>query len=387
MKTHYDLIVVGLGAMGAATLYQAAKRGASVLGIDRFDPPHTHGSTHGETRITRLAVGEGPQYVPLVKRSHDIWRELTAATGQELLYLSGLLTVAPNVSGGGAGHFGDFVELSANVAANYGLPVTRMTAADVRNTYPIYNVSDDYNALLDPNGGVVDCDNAVAVQLQQAQALGATALMNTQVMSVNKTAIGNEVITAQGTFTASKVVNATGSWLKSFIPADRHAYFRITRQVIYWFGVDDPTLFQPDRCPGVIWPGPTDDDYLGGFPMLPNRTPGLKVLTERRVHEYDPDTVNRNVPPEEIEDFVNVVLKDRIQGLQLDNCLHAKVCLYTDTPDDHFIIDTHPDNQNMMVVSPCSGHGFKHSAAIGESLAQWSLDGQSEIDLSAFAWK
>ncbi len=379
---HYDLIIVGCGAMGAATLYQAAKKGAKVLGIDQFDPPHALGSTHGETRITRLAVGEGPEYFPLVKRSHEIWEEITAQTGTQLLYLSGLLTIAPK-DGTGAGHFGDFVSLSAKVAAQYGLDVTRMTAAEVREKFPLINPTEADNALLDPNGGVVAVDHAVAAQLQLATQLGADLLRNTAVTSIE----GNTVNVAGQSFTADKIVNTTGAWVKSWLPKSQADYFRVTRQTIYWFAADDLAAFMPDVFPGILWPGYHEDDYLGAFPVLPGGTPGFKVLTERREFAYDPDTVPREVPQSEIDDFVNVVMKDRILGLNLTKCLKAKVCLYTDTPDEHFIIDWHPENKNMLVVSPCSGHGFKHSAAIGESIAQWMLDGKSKIDLSAFQWK
>lgn len=379
---HYDLIIIGCGAMGAATLYQAAKRGANVLGIDQYDPPHALGSTHGETRITRLAVGEGPQYFPLVKRSHEIWEEIAAQTGQQLLYLSGLLIIAPQ-EGGGVGHFGDFVTLSAKIAAQYGLDVTRMSAAEVRAQFPLINPTDADNALLDPNGGIVAVDHAVAAQLQLAEQHGARVLRNTKVLSID----GQIVKTNSQTFTANKIVNTTGSWIKSWLPKKQADHFRVTRQTIYWFAADDVSAFSPEEFPGILWPGIHEDDYLGAFPVLPGGTPGFKVLTERREFEYDPDTVPRDVPQSEIDEFVEVVMKDRILGLDLNNCLKAKVCLYTDTPDDHFIIDWHPENKNMLVVSPCSGHGFKHSAAIGESIVQWMLDGRSEIDLSAFQWK
>lgn len=380
----FDLIVVGLGAMGAATLYQAAKQGANALGIDRFQPPHTTGSTHGETRMTRLAVGEGPQYVPLVKRSHEIWQALTEETGQHLLYLCGLYTAAPKNTGG-AGHYGGFVEKAADVAEAQNLPYELLTATELRQRHPAYNVPDTDHAIFDPNGGVVDCEAAVQVQLQLAQQLGAKTLLNRIVAEVVPDSAGVRVNTADATFTADQVVVAAGSWVKSFLPNRLHAHFRVTRQVIYWMAVDDPAPFTPENFPAMIWPGLTADDYFGVFPMLPNRTPGLKMLTERREFECDPDTVDRDVSVAELNEFFDVVMRDKVNGVQR-KCISAKVCLYTDTPDDHFIIDHHPDSNRVIVVSPCSGHGFKHSAALGENLAQWALTGQSQIDLSPFAW-
>ncbi|WP_179130918.1 N-methyl-L-tryptophan oxidase [Candidatus Entotheonella palauensis] len=381
---HFNLIVVGLGAMGAATLYQAAKQGAQVLGIDRFQPPHTQGSTHGETRMTRLAVGEGPQYVPLVKRSHEIWQALTEETGQPLLYLCGLYTTAPKGTGG-AGHYGDFVDRVAEIAEAQNLPYERLTAAEVRQRHPAYNVPDSNDAILDPNGGVIDCEAAVQVQLQLAQQLGAKALFNTMVVDVVPESSGVQVKTAETTFTADQVVVAAGGWVRSFLPNRLHSHFCVTRQVIYWMEVDDPAPFAPEHFPAMIWPGLTDDEYLGVFPMLPNRTPGLKVQTEKRNLDSNPDTVDREVSEAELNEFVDVAMRDKVKGVK-QKCLSAKVCLYTETPDHHFVVDHHPDSDRIIVVSPCSGHGFKHSAALGEGVAQWALNGQSQIDLSAFSW-
>ncbi len=381
---HFDLIVVGLGAMGTATLYQAAKQGANALGIDRFAPPHTHGSTHGETRITRLAVGEGQQYVPLVKRSHEIWQALTEETGQPLLYLCGLYTTAPK-DGRGAGHYGDFVERVADIAERLHLPYERLTAAELRQRHPAYNVPDSNDAILDPNGGVIDCEGAVRVQLRLAQQLGAKTLLNTMVTDVVPESSGVRVHTADASFSADQVVVAAGSWVQSFLPTHLHPRFRVTRQVMYWMAVDDPAPFAPEHFPAIIWPGVTDEEYFGVFPMLPNGTPGLKVLTEQRQAACAPDTVARDVSEAEWHEFFDVAMCDKVHGVKR-KCLAAKVCLYTETPDHHFIIDHHPDSDRVTVVSPCSGHGFKHSAALGESVAQQVLTGHSQIDLAPFSW-
>lgn len=383
---HYDLIIVGLGAMGSAALYQAAKRGANVLGIDRFDPPHEMGSSHAETRLTRMAVGEGPEYVPLVTRSNEIWRELEHKSGQKVLYQNGLYIVAPkNPKKEEYNHWENFIERSAEVAAQVGVEYEVLTAADVRVRSPKLLIPDSDYAGFEPTGGHVMAERAVELQLKYAKEMGAAVLPNSPVTAIEQDANGIvRVGTADGEFVTDKVIISAGSWMNDFVSASQHKNFRVTRQVVYWFEVDRPQEYHPDYFPGVLWVGETLADYVGLFAIPEGGLPGVKMLTE----QYDVSTtaheVCREVSEAEIETFYRTFAGRKVSGIKR-NCLKASVCLYTHTPDDHFVIDWHPEyDQNVLVVSACSSHGFKHSAAVGEGAMQMTLDGESQISFEAF---
>ena len=385
----YDLIIVGCGAMGSAAMYQAAKRGLAVLGIDRFAPPHEMGSSHAETRFTRLGVGEGAQYAPLVARSHEIWRELEEASGEVIFYQKGLLIVAPK--GGTAkeqyNHWENFVERSAEVAADIGVPFEILEAADVRSRYPKVMLTDEEYAGFEPTGGHVMAERAVAVQLELAQKNGAELWTNRPVEAIRPNENGVTVVTAEGTVEAEKVIVTAGAWTNDFLPTVEHKNFRVTRQIVFWFEVDDPDQYSPDELPGVLWVGQKLEDYFAAFTLPPGSKPGLKVLTEQYVDATNANHVEREISPAEIEAFYQKFGTQKIAGLK-PNCIKASVCLYAHTPDDHFVIDMHPElGERVMVVSACSSHGFKHSAAIGEAVVQKMCEGESEISLTPFAWQ
>ncbi|MEM7798301.1 MAG: N-methyl-L-tryptophan oxidase [Chloroflexota bacterium] len=382
----YDLIIVGLGAMGSAALYQAAKRGAKVLGIDRYDPPHDFGSSHAETRITRLAVGEGPQYLPLVARSHEIWDELEGRTGEKLFYRSGGYIIGPkNPSDTDDERWGDFVTQTGELAAANSLPHQYLSAAEVRAAHPHILMKDHEHALLEKSGGVVLSELAIAVQIKLARSAGATININEPVLSAKPEGDGVTVTTPKGRYSAAKAILSTGPWITDFLPEETKPIFRVTRQVVYWFEHEQPEILTPERMPFIIWAGETINDYFSSFPMPPGGIPGYKVLTERFIDATNPQDVSREVTAHERDGFYTEIASQRIRGLT-PHCVKAAVCLYTSTADDHFVIDSHPDSENILVASPCSGHGFKHSPAIGESLVQKALDGESKIDLSPFAW-
>ncbi|MEM7030070.1 MAG: N-methyl-L-tryptophan oxidase [Chloroflexota bacterium] len=384
----FDLIVVGLGAMGSATLYQAAKAGATVLGIDRYHPPHQFGSSHAETRVTRLAVGEGPEYLPFVARSHEIWRELEVETGQPLLYQSGGYIVMPSdATWTKDSHWDQFVARTDNVAQSAGIPFEVQTPTVLKERHPNILVRDKDQVGFEPTGGVILCEKAVETQLALAQNLGATVRYNEPVINVEWDADSATVITKQGHYQADKVILTAGAWLSStLLPPKAQDLLRVTKQVVFWFEVEDPTLYSSDHFPFFIWLGDTTDDYFALFPMTPNGIPALKMLTEQFDVDTDPATVSREVSQLEIDQFYEDYVLRKMTGVT-PRCLKTAVCLYTNTPDDHFILDYHPQSERVIVASPCSGHGFKHSPAIGESLAQLALTGQSKFDLSLFSLK
>ncbi|MGB1252864.1 MAG: N-methyl-L-tryptophan oxidase [Candidatus Promineifilaceae bacterium] len=379
----YDTIVIGLGGMGSAALYQLAKRGANVLGIDRFDPPHTNGSTHGESRVTRLAVGEGPEYVPLVARTHEIWHELTSQTGNPMLYESGGYIICPKGGGAGWHHGGDFVQRSAELAQQYGVPHEVLSAAEVRHRHPLVRITDKSHAYFEPSGGIVDPEVAIRGQLGLARTLGAEIRPNERVLNLKHDAHSVTVTTDQGSYRAENVIVSAGAWVHSFLPKHLQAPLGVYRQVMYWFEVEDLDLFSVENFPFLLWIDSTKEDYFGAFPIAKGHKPAIKLLTEQFHDPCDPDTVPRSITQAEIEAFADRFIPRNLLGVT-KRCIGAEACLYTVTADEHFIIDWHPDSERVLIVSPCSGHGFKHSAAIGESAAQLMLENKSTIDLSSF---
>lgn len=380
----YDLIVVGLGAVGSATLFHASKSDARVLGIDRYNPPHDLGSTNAETRITRLAVGEGPQYLPFVARSHRIWSEITEQSGVPLYHQSGGCIITPDKAADGD-RWNDFARISSTIAADAEIDFELLSPAQTRARYPQINVGDHEIIGYEPTGGVVMAEKAVETQLRLARNNGASIITDEIVTAMSIAADGSASLqTASGAqLNASSVVVATGPWFGELATSvDRDATY-VTRQVAFWFEPEDPEMFQPEQFPFIIWVGESEEDYLGAFPMPAGGIPGMKILTEQFVDHCDPSTVNREITETEVNEFYERFAQPRIAGLT-PTCVKAVACLYTMTADEHFLIDTHPRSDRVMYASPCSGHGFKHSTAIGEALAQRLLGGSSVNSLEVF---
>lgn len=395
LSTHYDVIVVGLGALGAATLYQLSQRGARVLGIDQFAPPHDQGSSHGDSRITRLAVGEGDEYVPFVQRSHAIWRELEARTGKPLMTTTGGLILAPE--GRVAEHHGkpDFVRRTIACAQRFGIAHEVLDAAAIRQRFPQFHLQGDEIGYFEHEAGFVRPEDAIGAQLAVARASGAQTRTGERVRAVEATGGGGSgdtvrVRTDTASFTADRVVVAAGAWLPGFLGqqarADWQADFSVHRQVMHWFDTGSAAAdFSPGRFPIFIWMfGDGQEDYMYGFPSSDPAQPALKVATEQYVATTTPDTIDRTVSPEESA----AMYRDRVAGRfpQIGGrALKARACMYTVTPDRRFVIDALDGLPNVLVASACSGHGFKHSAGLGDAIADHVLGRQGTLDLSPFA--
>ncbi len=380
---HYDLIVVGLGAMGSAALYQASKRGVKALGIDRFAPPHTMGSSHGDTRITRKAIGEGEMYMPFIKRSNEIWGELEAATGSTLFHQSGGLIIGGENAV--AFHYqGDFVDASARIADKFGIAYEILSADELRKRFPLLTPREGDRAYYEPEAGVLRPERCIQTQLDLARGAGATIHTGEKVTGYEISASAVTVNTEKRSYSADKLILSAGAWIADFLPETHRAGIRVNRQLIHWFEAEDRDCFHPDRFPFVIWIGDTLEDFWSVFPAPSDGMAGVKLVTEQYHTSTAPDAVSRVVTEEEAADMYHRLTVPRLKSLR-ENQLGADVCLYTLTADEHFLIDFHPASQRVVVASPCSGHGFKHSAAIGETLVQLALDAGSEFDISAFS--
>lgn len=382
MTERADIVVIGLGAMGSATLYQLAKRGIGAIGLDRFAPPHAQGSSHGESRITRQAVGEGRDYIPLVLASHRIWRELEAETGEDLFNACGVLVMAP---AGGASHHGkpDFVAGSIAGARAFGIPHEVLDGAEVGRRFPQFvGLRGDEQAYYEPGGGYVRPELCIAAQLRRAGELGADIRTGTEVLAIAQDGDGVIVTTSQGALRAARAVVSAGAWTAPLLGQPFDRLLTVNRQLLHWYALDDMSAYGSD-APVFIWMhGASDVDYLYGFPPMPG-DPRLKVATEQYDSRTTADALARVVTPEESAAMYHRHVEGRMAGATAQ-VVQAAACLYTVTPDRGFIIDRHPEHDRVLVVSACSGHGFKHSAGIGEAVAEVMATGKSPIDLTPF---
>lgn len=371
--------MVGLGAMGSAALYQLAKRGARVLGIDRFAPPHEQGSSHGDTRITRLAIGEGAHYTPLVKRSHEIWHQIERETGANLLTQCGELIISSEKRKSSI-HVEGFFQNTVNAARTHGVAHELLDASKIRARYPQFNVRDDEIGYFEAEAGFVRPEACIGVQLSLAKRHGAEIRTGEIVLGFEPGSNGVAVKTDRGIYQADKLIVAAGAWLPKLLGKDFDNLFKIYRQVLYWFAVGDVAAYEPERFPVFIWELPDSPQAIYGFPAIDG---GLKVATEQYAATTSPERVDRSVSTEEVGHMHRNYISPYLEGVT-SKCVKAKACLYTVTPDAGFILDTLPSSERVIVASCCSGHGFKHSAAIGEILADKAQNCAGPLDLAPF---
>ena len=380
----YDVAVIGLGALGAAVTYQLAARGVNVVGIDRFSPPHDHGSSHGDTRITRASVGEGPAYVPIVKRSHEIWRALEAQTDEGLFEQCGVMVFTSGDDPTSRHGKGDFTRQTIDLARTHGIEHEVLDAAQIRSRFAQFApVGDGAIAYYEPGGGYVRPERCIRVQLDLARSLGATLLTDTTVDGVHS-GDGGVVISAAGqSIRAERAVVSAGMWNAGLLGAPFDELLTVYRQKLYWFELEEPSIFPAVSPSFIMTQGPTDDDVCYGFPPIPGEG-SVKIAAEQFSVATAVGDVDRVITPAESDEMYRRHIAGRIAGVS-PRVVKTSVCTYTVTPDFDFIVDRHPAHRNVTVVSACSGHGFKHSAALGEAVAQQVVSGASDLDLGPFS--
>ena len=382
MIAELDVIVVGLGAMGSAAAYQLAKKGVRTAGIDLYSPPHVHGSSHGQTRITRLAIGEGEQYVPLVLRSHELWREIERETGDDLLTITGGLIIGSDQAQRSHGSV-QFLERTIAAAKRYGIHHELLDANEIRRRFPPFAVLDDEYGYLERDAGFLRPEACVLAQLKLAERHGAQLHRNERVLDISPEGDGVNIRSDRGTYRAGRAIVTVGPWIREFLPPSLGRHFTAYREVLYWFDVEDPIApFLRGAFPVFIRVSDRDADILYGFPAIDGPAGGVKVATEQFTVSTTAGAAKKEVGIEEVQAMRERTL--RFLPALRGSCLRATPCLYTCTPDFGFVIDTLPDQPQIIIVSPCSGHGFKHSAAIGEAVAEMAIHGRSAIDLSGF---
>jgi sarcosine oxidase len=361
----HDVAVIGLGAMGSAAAYHLARRGVGVLGLDRFTPPHALGSSHGQTRIIREAYFEHPLYVPLVQRAYELWAELERDCGRELLRITGGLSIGrPD---------GVLVSGARRSAREHRLSHEMLASAEVRARYPALQPAHDMVAVAEPRAGVLFPEACIEAHLALARAAGATLQLGEPVQRWTATS----VITERGEYRCRQLLLAAGAWTGSLLQG-RGMPLGVERQVLYWFApVRSASLFAPDRCPVHLWE-PAPHRYFYGFPDLGT---GVKVAVHHGGEAATPDSLRRVVADAEVQAMRGLL---RRFVPDADGALRSSVvCMYTNTPDEHFWI-ARIDGE-AMVASACSGHGFKFASVIGEVLADLLTGREPAYDLSLFA--
>ena len=378
MAQTYDVIVIGLGGMGSATAYQLAARGKRVLGLERHTPAHDRGSSHGQSRIIRQAYFEDPAYVPLLLRAYELWQQLERETAQDLLVITGGLMIGAPASG--------VVRGAIRSAEEWHLAHEVLDAAAIRRRFPLFTPQPNEIALYEALAGFVRPEASVAAHLARAGALGADLHFGEPVIGweARPDGEGVRVTTAKGTYEAARLVVSPGPWAPDLL-ARLNLPLEVERQVMYWFdpvGGDAP--FQPERCPIYIWET-APDVTVYGFPASDGPGSGAKVAFFRVPGEHQvttPETIDRAVNDAEIAQMRDAVA-ERIPALN-GTFRQAKTCMYTNTPDEHFVITTLPDAPQVAVAAGFSGHGYKFASVVGEILADLATEGATRHPIELF---
>jgi sarcosine oxidase len=374
-----EVLVVGLGAMGSAVCAQLAMRGTSVIGIDQYDPPHPYGSTHGQTRMTRLAVGEGPEYVPLVRRSHQLWHEIEAQTGTRLLTQPGGLIMSRPGSW--------FFEGTRDLARRLEIEHEELSPSELRKRFPMFAADEETEGYYEPAAGFVPPEDAVRAQLELARRGGAELRPRERVLDWSASGCGVRVVTDRAIYTSEQLILCAGPWLPGLFPEGRDV-FAVHRQVQFWFPIRHG-YEQLRNMPVFVWDfgGERDGfvhfDGFYGFPAVDGPAGGVKVAAESYEATTEPDGRQHPPTPAETGAMYRHCIEARLPWLGSDP-VRTVSCLYTCTRGSRFVVDRHPEHEAVLIVSPCSGHGFKHSPAIGEAVAQWVTEGKPGLDLGPF---
>ena len=371
----YDAIVIGLGGMGSAAAAHLAARGQRVLGLEQFQPAHARGSSHGRSRVIRLAYFEHPSYVPLLLRAYELWEKLERESGRSLLTITGGLMIGTPDS--------DVVSGSLRSAQAHGLAHEMLDATEIRRRFPPFTPQPGDVAFYEERAGVIRPEDALHAHLEQANRRGADLRFDERVLDWQARASGDvEVRTTRGRYEAARLVLAPGAWAPSLFHLPMLP-LEIERQVLYWF---DPTggtaPFAPERFPIYIWDRGAGVQFYG----FPADEIGVKVAFFRTGGgaRCTADSVERVVRPEEVS-AMRAALAGCLPSLSEGALLETVTCMYTLTPDHHFVIGLHPDHSEVVLASPCSGHGYKFAAVVGEILADLAIDGTTRRPIDLFS--
>ncbi|MDB5322546.1 MAG: Sarcosine oxidase [Phycisphaerales bacterium] len=366
MSSNYDVIVVGVGAMGASACWQLARRGVRMLGLEQFGVGHALGSSHGHTRMIRLAYYEHPDYVPLLRRAYELWDELETASGERVLYRTGGIYM------GSAG--GEVVGGCIDAARRHGLAQEVLSRDDLARRHPLFDVPADYIGVWEPAAGFLLCEKAIGLFARLAMEAGAEIHGHEPVVNVELRDDRVTVTTPLQTYHADRIVFCGGAWSGKLL-ADLGVELVVTRQALGWIWPQSPEAFALDAFP--VWGIEQPDGSLAyGFPMMSD-VPGLKMARHGRGRPVDPDTVSREPTAADREEVLAIAR--RYLPSAVGPTLSSRICLYTNSPDGHFIVDRHPAGGRAVIACGFSGHGFKFASVMGEILADLATSGVTPL--------
>lgn len=370
-NTNYDIIVLGLGANGSSALYHLSKTGKKVLGLDRFHPPHPYGSSHGESRIIRQAYFEHPLYVPLIRAAYPLWKEIEAVAGKTLFQKTGGLMLGREETAVVKGAL-----LSARL---HDIPYEYLDAGEIRRRFPAFRTPADTVGLLETDAGILLPEECIRAFLSSAVHNGAGLQTDEPVLAIQPDNKDITVVTTKGRYRTDKLIVSAGAWTGGLLPGLRLP-LTVKRQVLFWFDDADPqqrALFRTDKMPVFIWEYEPAKMFYG----IPDLGSGVKLAPHHRGRTIAADDLRQDTSDDEIAEMRSLAA----DWLAMDPVYRDNsVCMYTNTPDENFIIDFHPEFPNIIVASPCSGHGFKFSSLTGQLLCQMATEGRTGFDLSPF---
>jgi sarcosine oxidase len=366
----YDAIVLGLGGMGSATLFHLARRGLRVLGLERFDLVHEYGSSHGLTRIIRLAYWEHPTYVALLRRAYELWRELEGLAGERLLHITGSVDAGPEA--------GAIFQGALRSSELHGLAHEVMDGAELHRRFPGYRLPKSFRCLYQPEGGFLLPERCDVAHVERALDHGAEVRCREEVLDWEANGGRVRVRTSRGAYEAGRLVVCAGPWASKLIP-ELAGLAVPERQVLAWLQPTRPDRFRPAAFP--VFNLEVEEGRFYGFPSF--LIPGFKFgKYHHRGERVDPDTVNRDPEPED-EELLRAFARRYFPEGE-GPTLMLKACMFTNTPDRHFILDRHPAHPEVSIAAGFSGHGYKFCSVIGEVMADLVQGERGRHDIGFF---
>ncbi len=359
----YDVIVIGLGVMGGAAAYHCAKRGARVLGLDANTFGHQLGSSHGATRAIRETYFEAPDYVPLVQRSFDMWRDLERDSGKSLLSVKGAVYVAPSDH--------KLLEGVATSAERHSIAYERLSSRQANRRFPGFAVPDGWETVFENRGGVLQAYDCQKAHVDLARSLGATLRFGEAARFWRREGGNYTVATDQDRHTAPKLILTLGPWACELL-TDLGLPLTGRRVPVIHFESKDRLRYDAETMSVYFWATP--EGIYAGFPHFDGE--GVKIMRHDRSETCTPSTVRRDIDAADVEEVARFA--DKYMPFANGGVTSSKVCLYTMTPDNHFVIDRHPELPELVYATACSGHGFKFAPVIGEVLADLALEGSTD---------
>ena len=373
MEGGFDVIVAGLGAMGSSAAYHLAKRGAKVLGLEARTAAHDQGSSHGESRIIRQAYFEDPGYVPLVLRAYELWEELEAESSEELLHITGAVAIGTRQS--------DLVAGCLKSAHRYGLAHELLDAHEMRRRFPQFVLAEDEVAVYEEKAGYLRPEACIQQHLRCASRRGAELHFEEPIVSwtASEPGEGVSVVTEKRTYQAKSLVLSVGPWTNELVPG---LPLTVSRRVVFWVRpTAQPSAFDRGTFPIFLWE-PEQGPFVYGFPRL-DATGDPKIALHSGDEDCTPSTIERSIRPEDVA-AIRSAIEFRIPALH-GEISRAITCMYTMTPDKHFIVDAHPRYPQVSVAAGFSGHGFKFSSVVGEILSDLAITRHSSRDIALFS--